>query len=1589
MEKQKEVFVKQWQDKFPGVPAPELNFEDTETLEQDLLKCKEHVKSLEDQLNQAKFLMIFLQTSLAVSKKTYERRKWGYGSSIDSESDSITSPRILSTDENRDSAFDGENHVAKSSVIENKQESNGPQVQMRSKNVSSLVDESKGNRTSKVLENVKMFEHISEEQPSHDPGASIRSLPNRSSSRKRAPYLEVWECKTGTDDKMKDTGSAEIQTSVSNKSGTTDSFTAAAVSMMDPGYMRKPLAKAKSEQDNTTKRSSAPPRDNYVEVWTCSSGDQISLGIIYDDRMDFLESIDAHNLFMVPQKAAIEPDYNLEDIDAKDGYGKEHYTLAGSEVKLRESKEFVNDPVSNRLTWPAAKANAPEHFQNENLGLGDSLPPNMTESGMLSEGVCDLSDLDESSRSSSLSGSPTFERRSVGDTVQDNIPAKSRTFPERVTSNSPFHKLSQARTTNERINALEGGRDSYYGEYFDEYGDWVGSTPDGQSLDSADFSEEEEVDVDAEGEDEHPSPASGIPDSVQALIGGRSVADENPTPIFAYRQPDDNVSIDSLDKEYEPRKEGTDAGVGIPLRDFTTRTDSESSPSHSVPSNNDAVSGMVDYQKVRSIAEAEKLRMRRWVVSSLLDSEETYLEYLNTLLLYMKPLKATIGTSMPVMSSQDFNVLFYRVPELHSLHAEFYEGLTRRLKDWNADTQIGDLFQKLLSKLYFYEDYVNNYKKAQHTAEKCAKENKQFADIIESLKVQSRKKEKKEDSESISLIEILYKPAERVMRNTLVLQDILKHTPHRHPDYHTLRQVLKQAQHFLNRINASASSSRGRKAPSSASLAAARTANRELVKDGYLVEISPEAGSQRKLRHVFLYSDLLLCAKQKHAAGMFHHKESYEAKWYIPLADLSFKPTDDSEGAFDVPETSEDDLRDLSNRAIGLKKEIAREKKRLAGRKGQSATDQEGGQTLTSKLLERTRKKLNEVEAQIVLSAPNLPLRIYHMQGKSYMFLMSSDYERAEWTEAIIKQQESCFKSFSLTSIEVQMLLASCVKLRKVSTFGSMLIKDDEDLLSGYLTVTVHSGEGFLHACNPYCTLEVDSYGHFQTKAKTRLSENTQKPEWEMEFELEVDGAQTLRILTYDRARGSNAAYNDDVLIAKGKVSLVQGSLRNHEWVKETVLMNEIEIKISAKFTPREQSLRRLPSQKSNGVFGVKIGKVTKREHNHFPHIVKMCVQEIESRGMDEVGIYRVSGVASEVKDLKAYFDTNRKDVSLLLSNVDINAVAGCLKLYFRELPEPLFTNAKYSDFVEAVGLADPETKHNTIWRLLADLPPANYHTLIYLRQHLLRVAENDSVNKMTLHNLATVFGPTLLRPAEDPTKTDTKNSDVLMLSALRMDVHYQVGVLLYCLELPKMPELGATTTGSKLVSNSTDNEGRQSPTTVPKSVVGTSSSMRSTRAPDNVYVSTDNDGKIPRQVSFGSKPPIKSRQSVTRSITMDDASLNKGDSVKVARPEKPIKRSTGMPSTPASQLRERYHAYEEVDIVPLSKSPTRTTAPQSLIPSTSQQNSSNNNSVKVDKRKSQFGGKAVAPPRVPPNKPKPAPRKPSVKKQQTVVTDL
>lgn len=200
---------------------------------------------------------------------------------MESESDP-SSPRVpLEKEELTESTFDDQNSNFQNTV--------SSPVVMRPK--AAAVPENQPDRSSTVLENVKMFENISDESV-QDSGNTPRSISHRSSSRNRAPYLEVWECKTGMDEsKYKDIAEAKRHSVAALSAGTTDSFTAAAVSMMDTsvsgsGYLRKPLMKSQSLQDNSPNRASAPPRENYVEVWNCNTGsgeevEQVKSSIVY------------------------------------------------------------------------------------------------------------------------------------------------------------------------------------------------------------------------------------------------------------------------------------------------------------------------------------------------------------------------------------------------------------------------------------------------------------------------------------------------------------------------------------------------------------------------------------------------------------------------------------------------------------------------------------------------------------------------------------------------------------------------------------------------------------------------------------------------------------------------------------------------------------------------------------------------------------------------------------------------------------------------------------------------------------------------------------------------------------------------------------------------------------------------------------------------------------------------------------------------------------------------------------------------------------------------------------------------------------
>uniref|UniRef100_A0A8C2EBC1 BCR activator of RhoGEF and GTPase n=1 Tax=Cyprinus carpio TaxID=7962 RepID=A0A8C2EBC1_CYPCA len=705
--------------------------------------------------------------------------------------------------------------------------------------------------------------------------------------------------------------------------------------------------------------------------------------------------------------------------------------------------------------------------------------------------------------------------------------------------------------------------------------------------------------------------------------------------------------------------------------------------------------------------------MRKRVLSGILASEETYLSHLEALLLPMKPLKAAATTSQPVLTVQQIETIFFKVPELYEIHKEFYDSLLPRVQQWSHHQCVGDLFQKQVSK------------------------------------------------------SLLYKPVDRVTRSTLVLHDLLKHTPSSHPDYPLLQDALRISQNFLSSINEEST-------PRRQSMTVKKGENRQLLKDGFMVELVEGA---RKLRHVFLFTDLLLCAKLKKQIG--GKSQQYDSKWYIPLSDLTFQTAEESE-PLPIPQAPDEELDAIKIKISSLRSEIQRERRANKG----------------SKVMERLKKKLSEQELLLLLNSPNMPLRVHNRSGKSYIFLISSDYERAEWKEVIREQQKKCFKTFSLTSMELQMLTNSCLKLQTVHQLPLTVNKEEDEStgLYGFLNVIVHSASGLKQSLNLYCTLEVDSFGIFVNKAKTRVYRYTTEPKWNEEFEIELEGSQTLRLLCYEKSynkakMNKEDGESTDRIMGKGQIALDPPMLQGKDWQRTVIPMNGIEVKISMKFTSREFSLKRMSSRKPMGVFGVNISSVTKRERSKVPYIVRQCLEEIERRGMEEVGIYRVSGVATDIQALKTAFDTNNKDVSVMMSEMDVNAIAGTLKLYFRELPEPLFTDELYPNFAGGIALSDSVAKESCMLNLLLSLPEPNLVTFLFLLDHLKRVAEKESVNKMSLHNLATVFGPTLLRPAEKDSKIPTNPTQpITMGDSWSLEVMSQVQVLLYFLQLETIP---------------------------------------------------------------------------------------------------------------------------------------------------------------------------------------------------------
>uniref|UniRef100_A0AAY5KGS3 Rho GTPase-activating protein 29 n=1 Tax=Esox lucius TaxID=8010 RepID=A0AAY5KGS3_ESOLU len=218
-------------------------------------------------------------------------------------------------------------------------------------------------------------------------------------------------------------------------------------------------------------------------------------------------------------------------------------------------------------------------------------------------------------------------------------------------------------------------------------------------------------------------------------------------------------------------------------------------------------------------------------------------------------------------------------------------------------------------------------------------------------------------------------------------------------------------------------------------------------------------------------------------------------------------------------------------------------------------------------------------------------------------------------------------------------------------------------------------------------------------------------------------------------------------------------------------------------------------------LFGIDFTQAAKNNPDGIPFIIRKCTSEIENRALDIKGIYRVNGAKSRVEKLCQAFE-NGKDL-VELSDLYPHDISNVLKLYLRQLPEPLILFRYYNDFiglakesqslivdemeasrVSPASLTPPQVSvelNRVLFKikdLLRQLPPAHYKTLQFLIEHLHRVTEQAEENKMTASNLGIIFGPTLIKPRQTDAEVSLSSLVDYPYQALIVELlirHYQM----------------------------------------------------------------------------------------------------------------------------------------------------------------------------------------------------------------------
>eukprot|EP01133_Synstelium_polycarpum_P000060 gene60-81_t len=192
-------------------------------------------------------------------------------------------------------------------------------------------------------------------------------------------------------------------------------------------------------------------------------------------------------------------------------------------------------------------------------------------------------------------------------------------------------------------------------------------------------------------------------------------------------------------------------------------------------------------------------------------------------------------------------------------------------------------------------------------------------------------------------------------------------------------------------------------------------------------------------------------------------------------------------------------------------------------------------------------------------------------------------------------------------------------------------------------------------------------------------------------------------------------------------------------------------------------------SKQQQQVFGVDLETLINSQNESIdpkgiPRVVAETIAWLEKNNAgSEEGIFRIPGKGQTIQEIKKAYNEGQSDILSKFSSPDIHTVAGVLKLYLRELPEPLFIWRYYSTFIKVVRNQESLQRVLHLRMLVYGLPKVNRDLVLYLMSFLNRISQQSDVNKMTTTNLAMVFAPNILRHEKESLNQIMEDSSHVM----------------------------------------------------------------------------------------------------------------------------------------------------------------------------------------------------------------------------------